>query len=80
MTSADFSTTLAVEISPSKVLHLSQRAAWLYLTRLDGLRVSLLLASSPPVPGLSASSCSYGRRFAFHFLQLDLSASTLWFG
>ena len=38
--------------SPSKVLHLSPRAARLY--RLDGVRVSLL--SSPPAPGLAAGS------------------------
>ena len=75
MTSADFSKALTLEISPSKVLHLSPRAARLYLMRLDGVRVSLLLASSPPAPGLTAGSCSCGRGFAFRFLQLHLAAT-----
>ena len=75
MTSADFSKALTLEISPSKVLHLSPRAARLYLVRLDGVRVSLLLASSPPAPGLAAGSCSCGRGFAFRFLQLHLAAT-----
>jgi hypothetical protein len=75
MTSADFSPALTDEISPSKVLYLSQRTARLYLTRLDGLRVSSSLADSPPVPGLTADSCSCGRRFAFRFLQLRLTAT-----
>ena len=74
-TSADFSRALTLEISPSKVLHLSPRAARLYLMRLDGVRVSLLLASSPPAPGLAAGSCSCGRGFAFRFLQLHLAAT-----
>ena len=74
-TSADFSRALTLEISPSKVLHLSPRAARLYLMRLDGVRVSLLLASSPPAPGLTAGSCSCGRGFAFRFLQLHLAAT-----
>ena len=43
--------------------------------RLDGVRVSLLLASSPPAPGLTAGSCSCGRGFAFRFLQLHLAAT-----
>ncbi|HUV13464.1 MAG TPA: hypothetical protein VMY18_07455, partial [Acidobacteriota bacterium] len=60
---------------PSQVLSLSQRAARLYLTRLDGLRVSLLLASLPPVPGLAAGSFSCGRWFASRFLQLHLTAT-----
>jgi hypothetical protein len=34
MASADFSPALTGEISPGKVLYLSQRAAWLYLMRL----------------------------------------------
>ena len=75
MTSADFSKALTLEISPSKVLHLSPRAARLYLVRLDGVRVSLFLASSPPAPGLDAGSCSCGRGFAFRFLQLHLAAT-----
>ena len=75
MTSADFSKALTLEISPSKVLPLSPRAARLYLMRLDGVRVSLLLASSPPAPGLDAGSCSCGRGFAFRFLQLRLAAT-----
>ena len=57
------------------MLHLSPRAARLYLMRLDGVRVSLLLASSPPAPGLTAGSCSCGRGFAFRFLQLHLAAT-----
>jgi len=57
------------------VLPLSPRAARLYLVRLDGVRVSLFLASSPPAPGLTAGSCSCGRGFAFRFLQLHLTAT-----
>ena len=75
MTSADFSEALTSEISPSKVLSLSRRAARLYLTCLGGGRASLLLASSPPMHGLSAGSFSYGRRFAFRFLQFHLTAT-----
>ena len=75
MTSADFSKALTLEISPSKVLPLSPRAARLYLMRLDGVRVSLFLASSPPAPGLAAGSCSCGRGFASRFLQLHLAAT-----
>jgi hypothetical protein len=75
MTSADFSPALAGEISPSKVPYLSPRAARLYLTRLDGLRVSPSLTGSPPVPGLAAGSCSCGRGFAFRFLRLHLAAT-----
>ncbi len=51
------------------------RAARLYLMRLDGVRVSLLLASSPPAPDLTAGSCSCDRGFAFRFLQLHLAAT-----
>ena len=36
----------------------------------DGHWASLCLASLPPVRGLSAGSCSYGRRFVPRFLQL----------
>ena len=75
MTSADFSKALTFETSPSKVLPLSPRAARLYLLRLDGLRVSLFLASSPPAPGLTAGSCPCGRGFACRFLQLHLAAT-----
>ena len=75
MTFADFSKALTPETSPSKVLPLSPRAARLYLVRLDGVRVSLLLASSPPAPGLAAGSCSCGRGFACRFLQLHLAAT-----
>ena len=75
MTSADFSKALTLEISPSKVLPLSPRAARLYLMRLDGVRVSLFLASSPPAPGLTAGSYSCGRGFACRFLQLHLAAT-----
>ena len=75
MTSADFSKALTLETSPSKVLPLSPRAARLYLLRLDGLRVSLFLASSPPAPGLTAGSCPCGRGFACRFLQLHLAAT-----
>jgi hypothetical protein len=43
--------------------------------RLDDLWASLFRASSPPAPGLTASSCSYGRRFASRFFQLRLAAT-----
>ena len=79
MTSADFLAALTAEISPSKVRYLSPRAVRLYRTRLDGLRVLLLLASSPPVPSLAAGSCSYGRVFATRFFQVGLAASPLRF-
>jgi hypothetical protein len=65
MASADFSFTLMKEISSGKMQNLSPRAAWLYLVRLDDLRASLFGASLPPASGLTASSCSYGREFAF---------------
>ena len=42
---------------------------------LDDFRASLLPASSPPAPGLSAGSCSCGRRFATRFFQLRLTAT-----
>ena len=73
--SADFSSTLLEEISPGKVQNLFPRAAWLYLMRLDDLWASLFRASLPPAPGLAASSCSYGRRFATRFFQLHLAAT-----
>src|SRR5271156_4734392 len=43
--------------------------------RLDDLGASLLPASLPPAPGLTASSCSYGREFATRFFQLHLAAT-----
>src|SRR5205823_5637133 len=73
--SADFSPALTGEISPGKVQNLSPRAAWLYLMRLDDLRASLFRASLPPAPGLSASSCSYGRGFASRFFRPRLAAT-----
>ena len=63
------------EISPGKVQNLSPRAVRLYLMRLDDFWALLLPASSPPAPGLTASSCSYGREFAFRFFQLRLAAT-----
>jgi len=65
------------EISPGKVQNLSSRADWLYLMRLDDFLflfffgASLFRASSPPAPCLTASSCSFGREFAFRFFQLS---------
>jgi hypothetical protein len=59
------------EISPGKVQNLSSRADWLYLMRLDDFWASLFRASSPPAPCLTASSCSFGREFAFRFFQLS---------
>ena len=59
--------------------NLSPRAVWLYLMRLDDLWASLFSASLPPAPGLTASSCSYGREFATRFLQLRLTAYALRF-
>src|ERR1700686_1589704 len=55
--------------------NLSPRADWLYLMRLDDLWASLFRASLPPAPGLTASLCSCGRRFAFRFFQLHLAAT-----
>ena len=79
MTSADFSMTLTPEISPSKVLYLSQRAARLYLTRLgwtSGFAVAsqltararphcrfVFLRSSVCLPLPSASPHGYALRF-----------------
>ena len=60
---------------PGKVQNLSPRAARLYLMRLDDLWASLFPASLPPAPGLTASSCSYGREFATRFFQLRLAAT-----
>jgi hypothetical protein len=37
---------------------------------------SLFPASSPPAPGLTASSCSCGRRFATRFFRLRLTATS----
>ena len=73
--SDDFSSALAEEISPGKVQSLSSRAVWLYLMRLDDLRASLFPASLPPASGLTASFCSYGRKFALRFFQLHLAAT-----
>ena len=73
--SADFSSPLREEISPGKVQNLFPRAARLYLMRLDDLWASLFSANSPPAPGLTASSCSYGRGFASRFFQLRLAAT-----
>ena len=67
------------EISPGKVQNLSPRAGWLYLMRLDDLWASLFVASLPPAPGLTASSCSCGREFATRFFRLRLTATTLRF-
>ena len=50
--------------------NLSFRAVGLYLMRLDDLWASLFPASLPPAPGLTASFCSYGRKFAPRFFQL----------
>ena len=55
--------------------NLSPRADWLYLMRLDDLWASLFRASLPPAPGLAASSCSYGRGFAFRFFRFRLAAT-----
>src|SRR5271154_862845 len=43
--------------------------------RLDDLGASLLPASLPPAPGLTAVSCSCGREFATRFFQLHLAAT-----
>src|SRR5271169_1947796 len=43
--------------------------------RLDDLGASLLPASLPPAPGLTASSCSYGREFATRFFRLHLAVT-----
>jgi len=57
------------------VQNLSSRAVWLYLMRLTDCWASLFRASLPPAPGLTASSYSYGREFAFRFFQLHLAAT-----
>ena len=67
--SADFSSALAEEISPGKVQNLSPRADWLYLMRLDEPWASLFPASLPPAPGLTASSCSCGKRVCYALLS-----------
>src|SRR3970040_2120504 len=41
----------------------------------DDCWASLFLASSPPPRGLSVSSCSYGRGFAYRFFQFHLTAT-----
>ncbi len=66
---------LAKEISPGKVQNLSPRAVRLYLMRLDDLWSSLFIASLPPAPGLTGSSCSYGREFATRFFRLRLAVT-----
>jgi hypothetical protein len=48
---------------------LSLRAIRLYRVRLDEFRASCSTAHSPPALGLSAGSCSYGRRFACRFFH-----------
>ncbi len=77
--SADFSPALTGEISPGKMLILSPRADRLYLTRLGGHWASLIPASSPPTPGLTADFCSFSRGFAYRFLQLHLAVYALRF-
>src|ERR1039457_6773882 len=78
--SADFSSALTEEISPGKVQTLFPRAVWLYLMRLDDFWASLYRASLPPAPGLTASSCSYGREFASRFFRLSPRGCALRFG
>jgi hypothetical protein len=63
------------EVSPGKVQNLFPRAARLYLMRLDDFWASLFVASSPPAPGLTASSCSCGREFATRFFRLRLAVT-----
>ena len=41
----------------------------------DDFRASLFPASSPPAPGLTAGSCSCGRRFATRFFWLRLTVT-----
>ena len=43
--------------------------------RLDDPWALLFRASLPPTPGLTASSCTYGREFATRFFQLRLAAT-----
>jgi hypothetical protein len=73
--SADSCSTLVEQVSPGKVQNLSPRAARLYPMRLDDLWASLFVASLPPAPGLTASSCSCGREFATRFFRLRLAAT-----
>jgi hypothetical protein len=61
MASADFSGALTPELSPGKVSELSKRAVRLYPPRRMDFGLRVFLASLPLAPGLSASSCSYGR-------------------
>ena len=75
MASADSSQTLVREVSPSKVCIFPNAPPGCTVHVLDGFRVSLSLASSPPMLGLSAGSCPCGRRFACCFLQLRLAAT-----
>ena len=71
---------------------LSEITAWMAIKRgrdifvpaaekLDDLWASLFRASLPPSPGLTASSCSFGRPFATRFFQLHLAGTlcgSLW--
>ena len=63
------------EISPGKMQNLFPRADWLYLMRLDDFWTLLFRASLSPAPGLTASSCSFGREFASRFFQLRLAVT-----
>src|SRR5581483_3445126 len=47
---------------------------FLATTASDDFWASLLPASLPPAPCLTAGSCSYGREFATRFFQLHLAA------
>ena len=60
--------------------NLFPRAARLYLMRLDDLRASLFVASLPPAPGLTASSCSCGREFATRLFRLRLAVTPCVYG
>ena len=68
-------TFLATTTSPPIASGRSPQAAWLYHMRLADFWASLFSASLPPASGLTASSCSYGREFAFRFFQLRLAAT-----
>ena len=71
MASADFQIALAFWISAGKICKLSRRAIELYHPCFfDSLWASRHHARSPPMAGLTARSCSYGRRFAWSFFQL----------
>ncbi len=74
--SADFFPALTWKISPGKVQNRppSCRTA-LPCASSDDFWASLFPASSPPAPGLTAVSCSYGREFATRFFQLHLAAT-----